>query len=248
MLTQPAMPALGGVTQRSRDEPPPFQPADDAPSPNRQRKPPGQTPYDRTLTTVAPPTGPLHGCTSTTRTDTRRTRTPSTCTRERCCSPRYAHSPGARASRCTRSQPSSPTRHGEPHCRCDMSAAKRLRCRREANCRAPSMAYRPPITPNRRDVAHRRSRLVRVRRAATLRTADRSSTAERLDDTRRVHRRRALELRLVDVTSEHRRRRSQTRTTQRVRVAEATTKHLTRVPPRSGPIDGVVAARRQLAW
>ena len=42
----------------------------------RQRTPPGHTPCARTLTTVAPPTGPLHGCTSTTRTDTRRTRTP----------------------------------------------------------------------------------------------------------------------------------------------------------------------------
>ena len=71
----PTPPPLGGVTQRRRDAPP-LHAADGVASPKRQRRPPGHEPCARTLTTVAPPTGPLHGCTSTTRTDTSRTRTP----------------------------------------------------------------------------------------------------------------------------------------------------------------------------
>merc|ERR1711995_268144 len=76
MPTQPLTPPpLAGAKQRSRDAPP-LHPADAADAPNRQRTPPGHAPTPRTLTTVAPPIGPLHGCTSSTRSDTSRTRTP----------------------------------------------------------------------------------------------------------------------------------------------------------------------------
>merc|ERR1712185_547388 len=72
--TQP-LTLLVGVKHRRRDAPTP-QPADALASPKRQRRPPGHAPCASTLTTVPPPSGPLHGCTSSTRTDTSRRRTP----------------------------------------------------------------------------------------------------------------------------------------------------------------------------
>ena len=72
----PLTPLLdAGVRQRSRDAPP-FQPDDAPPSPNLQRSALGHGPLLRTLTIVPPPSGPLHGAMSSTRTEIRRKRTP----------------------------------------------------------------------------------------------------------------------------------------------------------------------------
>ena len=66
---------LGGVRQRAVDAP--TRHAADAPdAPMRQRRPAGHEPCARTPMTVAPPTGPLQGCTSRARTDATSTRTP----------------------------------------------------------------------------------------------------------------------------------------------------------------------------
>ena len=69
------------------------------------------------------------------------------CTHERCCSPRYETRQLEPESRCTRSQTSSPIQHGEPCCRCDMSANRATQMQTRSQRRAPSMAYRPLITP-----------------------------------------------------------------------------------------------------
>ena len=70
------MTALDGAAQRSRAAPL-LHASTEADSPKRHCSSPAISPRPRTLTTVAPATGPLHGCTSSTRTDTSSSRTPS---------------------------------------------------------------------------------------------------------------------------------------------------------------------------
>ena len=101
-----------------------------------------------------------------------------TCTHERCCSPRYETRQLEPESRCTRSQTSSPIRHGEPCRRCDMSANQETQMQTRSLRRAPSMAYRPLITPKSERCSSQMQPAGTCKRRRYERTADRSSIRE----------------------------------------------------------------------